>query len=182
MKKRLFEEFLKEHADRVFSYALYLLRNREDAEDVTQEVFAKLWQHWPRTTSTARVAFTMRAARNQCIDLLRRRKTSGDHMRAPEWLDLDSVPAARSPELDPELHAELTETQEVVLSALEALPERTRSMLLMHYFQGLKHETIGEILDVTTSTVKVTMHRGRALLRRALTRRSPETARMYSDD
>ncbi len=159
---------MKQNRDRIFGYAFYFLRNTEDAEDVAQDVFAKLWRHWSRINENGRVPFAMRIAHNECIDVTRRRKTSGVNERCSQWLDLDSIPAARSPGVDPEMHMEFTETQRALLSALEKLPERTKGMLLMHYFQGLKLETIGEILGVKTGTVKVTIHRGRALLRREL--------------
>lgn len=182
MKKALFETFFEHHRDRIFGYTFYFLRNREDAEDVTQEVFAKLWQHWARINGRGRLAFTTRIAHNQCIDAVRRRKTSGAHARVSERLDLESMPARRDSNVDPELHMEFTEKQKAILAALEELPEKTRGILLMHYFQGLKLETIGEILGVKAATVRVTIHRGRALLRQALARKLPEGDRTYSDE
>jgi RNA polymerase sigma-70 factor (ECF subfamily) len=182
MKKAPFERFLRENGDRIFGYAFYFLRNREDAEDVTQEVFMKLWQHWPTINHKGRVPFAMRVAHNKCIDVTRRRQTSGAHMRASAWLDLQSIPAKRDASVDPELHTEFTEKQKALLSAIQTLPEKTRSMLLMHYFQGLKLEAIGEVFDMKVGTVKVTIHRARVLLRRTLGTEFREGGRTYSDD
>ena len=173
---------MREQGDLIFGYAFYFLGNREDAEDVTQEVFVKLWQHWSRITRNGRVGFAMRTAHNKCIDLARRRKTSGYHMRASDWVDVESVPADRDTNVDPELHLEFTETQEAILDALQTLPEKTRGILLMHYFRGLKLETIGETLGMKVGTVKVTLHRGRILLRRALADKFGGGLRAYSDE
>jgi RNA polymerase sigma-70 factor (ECF subfamily) len=182
MKKSAFERFLTEHGDRIYGYVFYFLRNREDAQDVTQEVFVKLWEHWPHITPEGAEAFAMRTAHNKCIDATRRRKTSESHLSPAQWPELESIPAPRAANVDPELSLELTETQRAILRAMDSLPARTRGVLLMHYFQGLKHETIGRILGMKTGTVKVTIHRGRVLLRAALTRRFPETAVKYSDE
>jgi DNA-directed RNA polymerase specialized sigma24 family protein len=56
------------------------------------------------------------------------------------------------------------------------LPKKTQSMLLMHYFQGLKYDDIGEVLDTKVSTVKVAIHRGRKMLKQLLAEAFPERA------
>ena len=76
--------------------------------------------------------------------------------------------------VNPESYYEYSETQKLLLHALETLPEKTRSMLLLHYFQGFKYEMIGEILNTSVNTVKVAIHRGKKILKEMLEEQFPE--------
>ncbi|MDP6536508.1 MAG: sigma-70 family RNA polymerase sigma factor [Gammaproteobacteria bacterium] len=67
---------IEQHRQRIFSFAHYSLRAREDAEDVTQEVFIKLWQHWQKIDHNKLGAWLMRVARNAVIDHVRKHKTA----------------------------------------------------------------------------------------------------------
>ncbi len=178
MKKLAFQKLLQKHKDRIFSYAFYFLHNREDAEDVTQEVFVRLWQHWDKIDRNRVVAWMIRVAHNQCVDLVRHKKNSSGYFRNSVQLDIEKIPEKEG---DPALNYEQKESQKALLSALEMLPEKTKSMLLLHYFHGLKCETIGEILDTNVNTVKVAIHRGRKMLRHALSEQFPERSERYRD-
>ncbi|MFH1942991.1 MAG: RNA polymerase sigma factor [bacterium] len=182
MKTSAFQKLLREHRHRIFSHAFYFLRNREDAEDVTQEVFIRLWKHWDTVDKFKVVGWMLRVTHNCCIDFTRQRKASVDISRFSEERNLESMPSTNNVYADPELQLQLTETQKTLLSAMEALSERTRSMLLMHYFQGLKYEEIGEILDTKGSTVKVAVHRGRRELSCILENQFPESVGKVADE
>lgn len=172
MRRVLFKRFLGEHESRVFGYAFYFLHNREDAEDVTQEVFLRLWRYWDRVDRDRMAAWVMRVTHNCCIDWIRSKKTSVLQQRSR--VDVDALVSNADGDSDPESQYVLTEEQKVLLDAMETLPEKTKSMLLLHYFQGLKYEEIGEILDTKVSTVKVAVHRGRKVLRDVLREQFPE--------
>jgi len=174
MKKIAFQKILREHKNRVFSYAFYFLRNREDAEDITQDVFLKIWQHWDTIDKNRIVGWMMRVTYNQCVDLSRKKKASVNKRITSADFDLQSVASESNVDLDPEWCYEFTETQRTLLSAMNALPDRTKSMLLLHYFQGMKYETIGEILDIKLNAVKVAVHRGRKMLKQILEEEFPE--------
>lgn len=163
---------LQENRNRVYSYARYFLRNREDAEDVTQEVFVKMWQRCPEQNPEKIPAWLMRVTHNLCIDVTRRRKTSvGWHVSADQ-VEPDSLPARRSSG-DPEVRFRLNEAQRSLLEAMATLPARTRSIMLLHYFQGYTYDAISEILQLRLSTIKVIVHRGRKSLRTKLTGYDP---------
>lgn len=174
MKKRAYHKVLQEHKDRIYSYAFYFLRNREDAEDVTQEVFIKVWQHWDKIEKQRIAAWLTRVTHNQCVDMTRRKKTGNQHRVIAGDFDLSRVSDKDSTQSNPESSLEFSEMQATLLEAMKALPEKTQSMLLMHYFQGLKYETIGEILDTKISAVKVAIHRGRKSLKKILAENFPE--------
>jgi RNA polymerase sigma-70 factor (ECF subfamily) len=182
MKKAAYQKILREQKDRVFSYAFYFLKNREDAEDVTQEVFLKVWQHWEKIDKKRIVAWMMRVTYNQCVDVSRKKKAGGNHRSVSGDFIWDKIQSQSTIHTDPESSMEFSETQKALLSAMSALPKKTQSMLLLHYFQGLKYETIGEILDAKLSTVKVTIHRGRKMLRQLLAEEYPERAGKYQNE
>ncbi|MBN2103939.1 RNA polymerase sigma factor [bacterium] len=161
----------RKHRDKVFGFAFYLLRNQEDAEDVTQEVFVNLWKHWKGINRQKQEAWIMKTTRNKCIDVIRKRQSSLSRVQGIEWESLAfSVDETESP------HAqlELTETQDSVLRVLYTLPEKIQSVLLLYYFQDMKINTIGDVLDVNLNTVKVTLHRGRKMLKEALKNQCPD--------
>ena len=168
MKQIAFKILLKKHKDRVFNYALYFLRQQQDAEDVTQEVFIKLWQNWNSIDRNKALAWLMRVTHNLCINYIRKRKITATNPMQSSNIDNKKIPIESDTIVDPEMSYDFTEQQLALLAALSKLPERTKSMFMLHYFEGLNYEMIGEILDVNINTVKGTVHRGKKLLRKIL--------------
>jgi len=174
MKRYAYRHFLSQTQDRVFSYASYMLRNREDAEDVTQEVFVKMWKHWDTIRKEKRDSWILRVTHNECIDLLRRKSSP---QRA--WTTLDDAVNNRIVALSsisPEQELESGEMQKAILASLAGLPDKMQSMMLLHYYQGVRFEEIAEILGMSLSAVKTGMHRARKQLRGVLEKRYPELA------
>ncbi len=169
-----FKKILQEQKNRILSYAFYFLRNREDAEDVTQEVFVKLWQCQDEIDQNKVLPWMMRVAHNQCIDVFRKKKMNKSHYRISLNDRLETAGYQSDKMANPESCYEYSETQELLLHALKTLPEKTRSMMLLHYFQGFKYEMIGEILNISVNTVKVTIHRGKKKLKEMLEEQFPE--------
>jgi RNA polymerase sigma-70 factor (ECF subfamily) len=162
MTRDVFETILREQRHRVFTHALGCLRDRDDAEDVTQETFLRLWRAGGDVPADRAGAWLLRVAHNLCIDHTRRRRTWRAYLGRPdpdalERLVGDSRPEPGDQGLGDELHA-----------ALATLPAETRSMVLMHYQQGLKLREIAALLDVGLGTLKVRIHRARKTLRAAL--------------
>ncbi len=169
-----FKKLVEQHKDRVYSYAAYMLQNWADAEEVTQTVFLRLWENWERIEKVKMEAWIMQVAHNSCIDELRKRKTSTARYVRLEPHEIALLPGANDNQESPASRYEQNEQRIMVLSAMNALPERTRSMLFLHYFQGMPYESIGESMDTTLSSVKVTIHRGKKRLKEILLERSPE--------
>jgi RNA polymerase sigma-70 factor (ECF subfamily) len=168
MSNPRFTELLEKHRDRVYSHALYCLRDPEDAEDVTQETFVRLWEK-QHDVDPARVAgWLTRVVHNLCIDQTRRRKTVRTHFGRPDPEACDTLAAPASRANDPEFQLALSERQTALLDALATLPEETRSVMIMHYYQGMKLQEIAAVLDKTVSALKVQVHRARKSLRLVL--------------
>jgi RNA polymerase sigma-70 factor (ECF subfamily) len=173
MDQGKFKNLLQTHKDAVFSYATYLVRNRQDAEDITQDVFVKLWQNMDKIDKNKTKAWIMRVAHNLCIDQIRRNKS----LRTAASDQGDLAVQVQNPgihDADPEGYMEFREMQKEILEALARLPDKTRCILLMHYFQDLKLDTISDIMNENINTVKVTLHRGRKLLHETLKTRYPD--------
>jgi RNA polymerase sigma-70 factor (ECF subfamily) len=169
MDERAFQEFLQTNQDRVFSYAWYFLRHREDAEDVTQEAFVRLWRQGPTTDDAGRQAWLRRVVHNLCVDVDRRRRVRHDRVRLADEGELERHPDRRAGAGD-QLESAQTRDQrrEAVEQALAGLPAQTRGLVLLHYWQGVSLRDIAQTLGLNESTVKVKVHRARRALKQGL--------------
>ena len=159
--QRHFERIVRTHQDRVFSFAVYLLGDRTEAADVTQEVLIRLWRHREALDEDRLLAWLLRVTRNACIDALRRR-TARRNVEAPAADGFDRA-AARAPM--PDAEAEAADFQRHLEQALHRLPEPHRSIVFLREVQELRYDEISGTLDLPLNTVKVYLHRGRKMLR-----------------
>jgi RNA polymerase sigma-70 factor (ECF subfamily) len=160
MDAQTYTRVLGEHRDRVFSRALYVLRDREDAEDVTQEAFLRLWRAGDDVPSDRAGYWLQRVVHNLCIDQTRRRKVVRARFGQPDTEAVDRLVAP-----DGSWAAGLDDTQEALLTAMASLPAETRSVMMMHYYQGMKLREIADCLGKTVAALKVQIHRARKTLR-----------------
>jgi RNA polymerase sigma-70 factor (ECF subfamily) len=167
MDAAIYTRLLREHRDRVYSRALFVLRDAEDAEDVTQEAFLRLWRGGDAVSPERVGGWLQRVVHNLCIDQARRRKVVRTHLGRP---DPDGVAelVARGPEGAPDGAVQLDERQRRILDAMATLTPETRSVMLMHYYQGMKLQEIADSLGKTVSALKVQIHRARRSLRHVL--------------
>jgi len=141
-------------------YAASLLGNGDDAEDVAQETFAKLWERrdaW-RVEGSA-LPLLLRIARNSSLDRLRR--------RAARERAKVNTPHPPSPPL-PECVLEADELRTLVTAAVDTLPARRREVLVLARLHGLSRKEIAEVMDLAPQTVakhlRLAMNDVRALL------------------
>ena len=137
----------------VFSLAYNVLGNTEDAEEVTIDVFSKIWEK-AKTYSSQKATVKVwlaRIARNRSIDVLRRRNTRLT-AQSPKWADacLECLPGHENPEED--LH--LAISHKAITDALVQLPAKQRDALSLAYFKGYSHSQIAELLGEPLGTVK----------------------------
>jgi RNA polymerase sigma-70 factor (ECF subfamily) len=141
---------------RVFNYLLRLVSNREDAMDVSQEVFLKAYQSLPKLDDLERFgSWLFRIAHNEGFSLMRRRKPEGE-------MPLERGTVARGAELLP------IELSLAVERALRELSEDQRETVLLKIYQGFKFEEIAEILSCPVSTVKSRLYTALDLLKATL--------------
>lgn len=173
MDETTFREFLRDNRDRIYGYARYFLGDREDAEDVTQEAFVRAWRSCPASDDAGRRAWLTRVAHNLCVDADRRRRVRRGVVREAAEGELERQPDRRPEAVDP--LATLLQRQEAgrrleaVVSALAELPAESRSVVLLHYWQGMSLREIAASLGRNETAVKVRAHRARRTLRNFLT-------------
>jgi RNA polymerase sigma-70 factor (ECF subfamily) len=163
---RAFEQTAARHRDRIFTFACYYLGNREEAEDVTQEVLIRLWKNLDSLEEPRIVPWLIHVTRNACIDTLRRRRTYRALVAEdPEGEAMLRV-ASKIP--GPAAVAEASDFRTHVEDALRDLAEPYRSVVILREIQDLKYEEISAALGLPLNTVKVYLHRGRRKLRERL--------------
>lgn len=161
-----FEAVVGRHQRKVYTFARYYLGQTQEAEDITQEVFLKLWHNRREIDAEGTRAWLLKVTRNACFDRLRRRQTAArifaDDSSEPE------VEKIRVADPDPEARAAAADFRRHLSSALEQLTDPMKSIVILREVQGLKYDEIAEVLGVPLNTVRVYLHRGRARLREQL--------------
>ena len=154
-----YRQATEQHRQRVYSFAYYSLRAKEDAEDVTQEVFIKLWQHWQKVDHGKLGAWLMRGAHNAVINHVRKQRPAQANL--DHYADVDDQ-AGRSDEAS-EIDRQIFKDQ--LQLAIKSLDDPFRSIVVMRDVQGLNYADIQASLSMSESQVKVYLHRGRRKLR-----------------
>lgn len=163
---RAYEDVVSQQQRKVYSYARYLLGDSEEAEDVTQEVFLRLWRNWSKVQIETVRPWLLRVTRNACFDHLRRRRSSG-RVLVPDS-DPQGIDSSAAPDAGPEALAQRADFRRHLVRALEQLAEPYRSILILREIQQLRYREISQVLDLPLNTVRVYIHRGRRQLREAL--------------
>ena len=154
MDQQIYTEAVKRNSQRVFLLALSFTRQRQDAEDVMQTVFLKLWKHPVVFTDETHLdKWLTKVTVNESRSLLRARS------RAPiSFEELEALgPVATEPEdLD-------------LISAVLRLPEPLRAVIHLHYYEDLPVKEIADLLNISQASVKMRLVRGRKRLKFELT-------------
>lgn len=169
-----YQQAIEKYRQRVFSFAYYSLRGREDAEDITQDVFIRLWQHWNKVDPERMGAWLMRVAHNIVIDHVRKHKADKQRVNMDQGVeDLVSVS---------DNTLERAQFQHQLESAISGLADPYRSIIIMRDVQGMSYFEIEQTLNLSQSQVKVYLHRGRRQLRENKTLRQMATEHAVLED
>lgn len=146
------------YADMLYRLALTHLRSAHDAEDAVHDVFIKyhLASHLLKDDEHKR-AWLIRSTVNRCRDLLRRQKIR-NHLSLD---DVGNTAFAHESRADDALD---------VTAALNALPQKMRTVIVLHYLEGFTVEEITLMLGISASAVKMRLSRGRDLIKEVLTK------------
>jgi RNA polymerase sigma-70 factor (ECF subfamily) len=171
--KEAFEELVRRHQARVFAVAGGILRNKEDVEDIAQQVFLKAYFSLKRFDQRAAFStWLYKITVNECWDLLRKRKVRPLLYEA----DLSEEQARQygaSEERAEQAQdvSERLEKRQELERLLDCLEERDRTMLVLKEVQGFSVEEIAEVLGINGNTVKVRLFRARQRITERLRRR-----------
>lgn len=165
------EEVVREHSGRVYRLAYRLTGNPHDAEDLTQEVFVRVFRSLDRYQPGTFEGWLHRITTNLFLDQVRRKQKI-------RFQALGEDAADRLPGTDPgpERAFEQNHLDLDIQRALDALPAQFRAAVVLCDLEGLSYEEIADVLDIKLGTVRSRIHRGRAMLREALAHRAPRPA------
>jgi RNA polymerase sigma factor (sigma-70 family) len=164
-----FGDIVEKYRHQIYTLSYYYLGNREDAEDVTQDVLMRLWKNWKKVDDRRLQAWLVRVAKNACIDTARKRERYRAIVAEGDY-DVASARAVDA-QHDPGAPAELSDLQEQLKLALAKINEPYRSIIILREIQQMTYTEISEALEIPLNTVKVYLHRGRRLLRDQLRER-----------
>lgn len=140
------------HADGLYRFMLKHTRDTEQARDLVQEAFAKMWLKVDEVNAEKAKSYLFSTGYHTMIDQIRRDKKKGN---------FDEV-QAQSLSHD----RQYSDLNEILHEALEALPEKQKSVVLLRDYEGYSYQEIGEITEMSESQVKVYIFRARKALKK----------------
>jgi RNA polymerase sigma-70 factor, ECF subfamily len=157
-----FEEKVLPHLDAAFNLARWLLRSREDAEDVTQEAMLRAYRFFGTYRAGEARAWLLQIVRNCCYTWLQKNRAAENLMEFDEEASPQDGPT-------PESLALASSDREQLAVALEKLPAHFREILVLRELEGCSYKEIAAITSRPTGTVMSALARARNLLRIFLT-------------
>ncbi len=157
---RAYEATIRQHLQSISHFAFRMLGNSKDTEDIAQETFLRLWLHahtWQREKASVST-WLHRIAHNLCVDYLRKDKSSLSSEYEDEHAGTDRP--ADAPERAEQLQA--------LQHALEALPERQRSAIVLSHYHGFSNKEVAANMDISVDALESIVARARRSLKAQL--------------
>jgi RNA polymerase sigma-70 factor (ECF subfamily) len=159
-----FEELVRRYRNDVFALSYHFLRNREEAWDISQEVFIKAYRSMGRFRGEASFkTWLMRITANRCKDVFKKRKL--DTVAFDDTLAAQNAP---SPVAGPGERSEARELGKAIDAAVAALPEKHRTAFVLREYEGLSYQEMAEAMQCNLGTVMSRLHHARQKLQTAL--------------
>ncbi len=154
-KTEAFESLFDKYREKVYGIAYRFVRNKEDALEVTQEVFLRVYLGLSKfKTNSKFFTWLYRITVNRAIDFTRSRKTQP--VLGMEESALDAVgenPGRRSPPPDPVAQAQEKELEERLMESVDQLSEKHRAVFVLHAIENLSYKQIAEVVGCNIGTV-----------------------------
>lgn len=162
MQERKTIELITSFKDKMYRYALNVLKDPFDAEDAVQEAIVKIWKKKDQFLEIEnKQAWCITIARNLAIDKLRAKKKrySSDMSEHYDISDEGPSPAAQIVQED---------TMDRIKDMINTLPEQQRDIVMLRDVEGYSYQEIADLRNYTIDQVKVNLHRARKVLRKKL--------------
>lgn len=165
-----FEHIVLQTEKQIYNLALSLTRSREDAEDVTQETYLRLWRSLPDYRGASAKSYLFRITRNIAIDLIRKKNRTPETDSVVVTSDGEFEPdiADHDPDIRPDEAFLRKLTIETVRGCIDSLPLPMRELIVMRDMDGLSYSEIAEILGIPEGSVKSGLFRARERLKQLI--------------
>ncbi len=149
-KEAVFSDFFKTHAKALRNYLLYKFGNQDQAEDITQEAFIKLWQNCKDVPLKKAKSYIYTLANNASLNVIAHEKVKLNYKNTVSHLDRTNE--------SPEFILEEQQFKDQLLTAIEKINETQRIAFLMHRIDGKKYAEIAEELKISIKAVEKRIH------------------------
>lgn len=168
----LYAEIISRYQNKVYSTAYSYTRDHEEAKDLTQEIFIKLYNNLENFRNKANLStYLFRIAVNKCIDWTRKKRAKTVSILAcqnDEEADIyDFIADYHS---NPEEIFLKQENADIIRAEIARLPEIYKTVMIMYYFQDFSPQEIADILNVPRKTIDTRLFRARNLIKKRLVR------------
>jgi RNA polymerase sigma-70 factor (ECF subfamily) len=165
-----FEAFVREYQDMVFATAVRLLGGAAEAEDIAQTVFLRAYERFAAIEGSPTAAGWLKTVTtNLCLNHLSRYRARWQFFSELDLGDGEGEPFSASIPSAPGATLDARERQEMLESAIQALPDHQRVPLVLFHFEDMSYQEIASSLGISLAKVKSDVHRGRERLKKVLT-------------
>jgi len=147
--------------DKLYAFSFRLMGNTEDARDIVQEIFVKLWRMREKLhTYRSLDAFSMTMTRNLCLDKLRARRTVS--------MEGQYIPEEDVSQRPPDEILETADAAKRAIHIIKGLPEQQRTVIHLRDVEGYEYDEIGQVTGMNVNNVRVVLSRARKKVREEL--------------
>jgi len=159
MTEKDYNKIVHSVKDKIFRFARSILYDTNEAEDITQDVFIKLWLNKNWTTKYKNIeSFLMHLTKNQCLDKIKHRKVQINSMKDLKVLKNDFI----------DNNNEKKDTSDIIKEIIKKLPEKQKIIIHLRDVEGYEFEEISEITGVNLNALRVNLSRARKTVKEQL--------------
>lgn len=159
MTDKAYNECVDNFADGVYRFIVKNIRQQEDAQDIVQSAFEKLWVNRAQVLEEKAKSYLFTVAYHQMIDHIRKSNKM-------TMVEETAIPQQNITQQD-------TELKQILMRAVNELNPTQKSLVLLKDYEGYSYQEIGEIMNLSESQVKVYLHRARLILKNKLSDFAP---------
>ncbi|MDZ7722185.1 MAG: RNA polymerase sigma factor [candidate division KSB1 bacterium] len=167
-KQKTFKQLFNDHHDWVYNVCYRMSGSRAEAEDITQDVFVKIFHSIEKFRGEAKLSsWIYRITVNTCLKKQRRKKL--ENLMSLEFMFQDKGKTQLpSPDHTPDQQVEISEKEQIVQRAIHQLSERQKTALILQRYEELSYDEIAAIMDISLSAVESLLRRAKENLAKIL--------------